>query len=147
MCKEQQNHMKVCFDARSVNEGFARMAAAAFLMGMNPTLEEVEDVKTAVSEAVTNAIVHGCIGEEEQVELECTQEQNKITVVVKDRGVGIVDIEQAMQPFYTSKPQQERTGMGFAFMEAFMDEVHVESTPGAGTTVTMVKYIVGADAR
>jgi stage II sporulation protein AB (anti-sigma F factor) len=147
MCKEQQNHMKVCFDARSVNEGFARMAAAAFLMGMNPTLEEVEDVKTAVSEAVTNAIVHGCTGEEEQVELECTQEQNKITVVVKDRGVGIVDIEQAMQPFYTSRPQQERTGMGFAFMEAFMDEVHVESTPGAGTTVTMVKYIVGADAR
>jgi stage II sporulation protein AB (anti-sigma F factor) len=96
---------------------------------------------------VTNAIVHGCTDEEEQVELECTQEKNRITVVVKDRGVGIADIEQAMQPFYTSKPQQERTGMGFAFMEAFMDEVHVESAPGAGTTVTMVKYIVGADAR
>jgi stage II sporulation protein AB (anti-sigma F factor) len=147
MCRKQQNHMKVCFDARSVNESFARMTAAAFLMGMNPTLEEVEDVKTAVSEAVTNAVVHGCRGEEEQVELECTQEQNKFTVSVKDRGVGIADIEQAMQPFYTSKPQQERTGMGFAFMEAFMDEVHVESAPGAGTTVTMVKYIAGADAR
>jgi stage II sporulation protein AB (anti-sigma F factor) len=139
--------MKVCFDARSVNESFARMTTAAFLMGMNPTLEEVEDVKTAVSEAVTNAIVHGCTDEKEQVELECTQEQNKITVVVKDRGVGIADIEQAMQPFYTSKPQQERTGMGFAFMEAFMDEVHVDSAPGSGTTVTMVKYIAGADAR
>jgi stage II sporulation protein AB (anti-sigma F factor) len=147
MCKKQQNHMKVCFDARSVNEGFARMTAAAFLMEMNPTLEEVEDVKTAVSEAVTNAVVHGCTDEEEQVELECTQEQNRITVVVRDRGIGIADIEQAMQPFYTSKPQQERTGMGFAFMEAFMDEVHVESAPGAGTTVTMVKYIAGADAR
>jgi stage II sporulation protein AB (anti-sigma F factor) len=123
------------------------MTAAAFLMGMNPTLEEVEDVKTAVSEAVTNAIVHGCTDEAEQVELECTQEQSRMTVVVRDCGVGIADIKQAMQPFYTSKPQQERTGMGFAFMEAFMDEVHVESAPGAGTTVTMVKYIAGADAR
>jgi stage II sporulation protein AB (anti-sigma F factor) len=147
MGEDRQNHMKVCFDARSVNEGFARMTAAAFLTGMNPTLEQVEDVKTAVSEAVTNAIVHGCTGEDEQVELECVQEQERLTVSVTDHGVGIADIEQAMQPFFTSKPQQERTGMGFAFMEAFMDEVHVDSAPGNGTKVTMVKYIEGVDER
>ncbi len=203
-----RNHMQLSFDAISVNEAFARMAAAAFLMELDPTMEELDDVKTAVSEAVTNAIIHGYPGDVEswadgmehradgmehraddmehwaedmehradgiehlpddmmhlpdsmkcrsylkgkadesasvpQVELICTYEGRKLTVIVRDRGVGIANIAQARQPFYTSKPELERSGMGFAFMEAFMDELQVESAPGEGTCVTMTKYIGG----
>lgn len=141
MTDHTKNHMHLCFDARSVNESFARMVVSAFLTEMNPTLEELADVKTAVSEAVTNAIVHGYSEEERQVELTCDQSGSELTVVVEDRGVGIEDVPSAMQPFYTTKPEQERTGMGFAFMEAFMDKVQVESKPGVGTKVTMKKCI------
>ena len=135
------------FDAKSENESFARMVVMAFMAEMNPTLDELEDVKTAVSEAVTNAIVHGyneidgC-----KVEMNCFRLGNRLEVSILDNGVGIEDVEKARQPFFTTKPELERTGMGFTFMESFMDEVKVISNPGKGTCVTLVKYI-GADGR
>lgn len=140
--ENKTNKMHLTFDAKSVNEAFARMTVMAFMTDMNPTLDELEDVKTAVSEAVTNAIIHGYEDENEQVELSCTREGEKLIVVVEDKGVGIPDVEEARQPFYTTKPEQERSGMGFAFMEAFMDEIQVVSKVGEGTRVTMTKYIV-----
>lgn len=143
-CRE--NHAYVSFDAKSVNESFARMVVMAFMTDMNPTLDELEDVKTAVSEAVTNAIIHGYNVESEegqgfQVEMSCKREGKKIVVSIVDHGVGIVDIETAKQPFFTTKPEQERSGMGFSFMESFMDEVDIYSKVGEGTRVTMTKYI------
>ena len=138
-----ENHMQVFFDARSVNEKLARMLVAAFMMGMYPTLDELEDVKTAVSEAVTNAIIHGYQDEEQQVELVCDKEGRQLVVTVEDHGIGIENVEEAMQPFYTSKPNLERSGMGFSFMEAFMDKIEVVSRPGEGTKVVMWKYIPG----
>ena len=110
---------------------------------MNPTLEQIADVKTAVSEAVTNAIIHGYEDETKQVELTCDQNGQQLVVTVEDHGVGIEDLEQALQPFFTTKPELERSGMGFSFMEAFMDEVQVESVPGKGTTVWMKKTTGG----
>lgn len=138
---EQENHMQVSFDAKSVNEGLARMVVSAFMTEMNPTLEQIADVKTAVSEAVTNAIIHGYSNERELVELSCDREGQQLVVTVEDHGVGIADLEEAMQPFYTSKPQLERSGMGFSFMEAFMDKIEVRSEVGQGTKVVMWKYI------
>lgn len=139
--EENLNHMRVSFDAKSVNEGLARMLVAAFMTDMNPTLEQLADVKTAVSEAVTNAIIHGYEDESSQVVLMCSRKGRELTVQVEDQGVGIEDIEMARRPFYTSKPQQERSGMGFSFMEAFMDRMEVMSAPGKGTKVTLWKYI------
>ena len=133
--------MQVSFDAKSVNEGLARMVVSAFMTEMNPTLEQIADVKTAVSEAVTNAIIHGYSDEKELVELSCDREGQQLVVTVEDHGVGIADLEEAMQPFYTSKPQLERSGMGFSFMEAFMDKIEVRSEVGQGTKVVMWKYI------
>lgn len=135
------NQVEMRFDAKSVNEGFARMAVTAFMADMNPTLDEMEDVKTAVSEAVTNAIIHGYQDENQKVNMFCKKEDNKLTVIIEDAGVGIADVEQAKQPFYTTKKEEERSGMGFAFMEAFMDEMEVISKVGIGTRVVMVKYI------
>jgi len=137
----EQNHMKVFFNATSVNEGLARMVVAAFMTEMNPTLEQIADVKTAVSEAVTNAIIHGYDDEEKEVMLSCDRDGQQLVVTVEDQGVGIADLEEAMQPFYTSKPQLERSGMGFSFMEAFMDKLEVSSKVGEGTKVVMWKYI------
>ena len=138
---EQQNHMQVLFDAKSENEGLARMVVAAFMAEMNPTLEQIADVKTAVSEAVTNAIIHWYDNEEESVSLCCDRDGQQLVITVEDHGAGIDNIEQAMQPFYTTKPQLERSGMGFAFMEAFMDKLEVRSKVGEGTKVFMWKYI------
>ena len=138
---EQLNHMQVIFDAKSENEGLARMLVTAFMSEMNPTLEQIADVKTAVSEAVTNAIIHGYDNEEESVCLSCDRDGQQLVVSVEDKGIGIGDVEQAMQPFYTTKPQLERSGMGFAFMEAFMDRIEVRSAVGEGTKVVMWKYI------
>jgi stage II sporulation protein AB (anti-sigma F factor) len=138
---EQQNHMQVLFDAKSENEGLARMVVTAFMAEMNPTLEQIADVKTAVSEAVTNAIIHGYNNEEESVSLCCDRDGQQLVITVEDHGAGIENIEQAMQPFYTTKPQLERSGMGFAFMEAFMDKLEVRSKVGEGTKVVMWKYI------
>lgn len=138
---ERQNHMQVIFDAKSENEGLARMLVTAFMSEMNPTMEQIADVKTAVSEAVTNAIIHGYEEKEDNVCLSCDRDGQQLVVTVEDKGVGIPDVEQAMQPFYTTKPQLERSGMGFAFMEAFMDRIEVRSAVGEGTKVVMWKYI------
>lgn len=135
------NEMKLEFDSRSCNEGFARVAVASFMTQLNPTLEEVADVKTAISEAVTNCVVHGYEGEVNKITVECRIEDNEIFISVIDNGCGIENVEQAMEPLFTTKPDSERSGMGFAFMEAFMDEVRVESAEGAGTKVSMRKKI------
>lgn len=138
---QRENEMKVCFDARSVNEGFARVAVAAFITDLNPTLDELADIKTAVSEAVTNAIIHAYDSPKQQVELVCRITEQQVEIEVIDTGRGIEDVARAMEPFYTTKPELERSGMGFAFMETFMDEVRVESEPGVGTRVWMRKKI------
>lgn len=135
------NEMEVIFDSRSENERFARVAVAAFLTQLNPTIEEVSDVKTAVSEAVTNAIIHGYENELHKVAVSCKIKDNLFTVQIKDTGRGIEDVEKAMTPMYTTKPELDRSGMGFAFMEAFMDKVEVHSEVGEGTTVEMEKTI------
>ena len=137
----ETNEMKLEFDSRPCNESFARVAVASFMTQLNPTLEEVADVKTALSEAVTNAIVHGYQNEVKKIHIECHIQDQVLEVKVTDYGVGIEDVELAMQPMYTTKPDEERSGMGFAFMEAFMDELEVESAPGKGTTVWMKKRI------
>ncbi len=138
------NSMKMEFKAVSVNESLARMTVAAFMTPLNPTLEEISDVKTAVSEAVTNAVIHG-YGEEadseEMVRVECRIEKDVLYVTIADEGVGIENVDKAMEPLFTTKPEQERSGMGFSFMEAFMDDLEVESEPGKGTRVHMVKKI------
>ncbi len=138
---EQTNEMMIEFDSRSCNESFARVAVAAFMTQLNPTLEEVADVKTALSEAVTNAIVHGYENEIRKVTVTCSIAGQVLTLNVSDSGVGIADIAKAMEPLFTTKPDTERSGMGFAFMEAFMDDVQVESAVGKGTSVTMKKRI------
>ena len=133
------NQMQLIFDARSVNECFARVAVAAFLTDLNPTLDELADIKTAVSEAVTNAIIHGYQSGENKVRLYCTVRENNVEIIVEDDGVGIADVKKAMEPFYTTKPELERSGMGFTFMQLFMDHVEVKSSAADGTTVTMVR--------
>lgn len=139
-----QNEMRMEFRAISENEAFARMAVAAFVTQLNPTLEEVSDIKTAVSEAVTNSIIHGYDGrnhEENMVWLSCSIKNDVLDVEIRDAGVGIENIEKAMQPLFTTKPELDRSGMGFAFMEAFMDDLEVVSRPGQGTSVHMVKKL------
>lgn len=138
---KRENSMSIAFESRSCNEGFARVAVAAFVTQLNPTLEEVSDIKTAVSEAVTNAIIHGYENEIEQVRVSCNITGQRVELVVEDFGRGIENISKAMEPLYTTKPEQDRSGMGFAFMEAFMDGVEVESQPGKGTRVLMWKEI------
>lgn len=174
------NHISLSFDAISENEAFARMTVAFFMAQLNPTIDQVEDVKTAVSEAVTNAIIHGyevfedeaviqhelctheCIDKpqnheihetetnmknsinnstKKQVHMKCKYHGRELYVEISDDGVGIKDVAKAMEPLYTSKPQLDRSGMGFSFMEAFMDELTVKSEPGHGTTVKMKKVL------
>ena len=135
------NEMEIQFDSKSCNEGFARVAVASFLTQMNPTVEEVADVKTAVSEAVTNAIIHGYEKRQGKIRIFCRISENLFFMEVSDKGKGILNVEEAMQPMYTTKPEEDRSGMGFAFMEAFMDEVKVESEPEKGTCVRMKKII------
>lgn len=136
-----ENEMMITFDSRSSNEGFARVAVAAFVTQLNPTLEEVEDIKTAVSEAVTNAIIHGYEEEVHKVTICCRLDHKTVTIQVTDQGRGIENVEKAMEPLYTTKPEQDRSGMGFAFMEAFMDGLEVQSTVGEGTCVKMWKKV------
>lgn len=149
ICKTE-NEMELIFDAVSVNESLARVAVAAFVAEKNPTIEEISDVKTAVSEAVTNAIIHGyenkdnCIGgdiHKNKVYLRCKWEGNHLCIEVEDKGVGILNVRQAMEPLFTTRPDQERSGMGFSFMEAFMDDLEVESVVGEGTLIKMQKEI------
>ena len=136
-----RNEMRLEFDSISANEAFARVTVAAFMTQMNPSMEEVADVKTAVSEAVTNAIIHGYLGEVHKIVITGEIEDDWLRITVEDKGTGIADIEKAMEPLYTTRPELERSGMGFLFMEAFMDEVKVESEPGKGTAVMMKKRI------
>lgn len=135
------NEMELYFDSQSANEGFVRVAVAAFLTQLNPTVEEVADVKTAVSEAVTNAIIHGYENEIHKVTVRCRIFEQTFFVEVEDKGKGIADVQKAMEPLFTTKPELERSGMGFSFMEAFMDKVSVTSQEGKGTLVCMEKTI------
>ena len=137
-----KNEMRLAFDSISENEEFARVTVAAFASQLNPTLEEVADIRTAVSEAVTNAIIHGYPEGIHTIVLRVRMENQQLEVWVIDEVVGSADISRAMEPLYTSRPDLERSGMGFMFMEAFMDEVKVESSPGMGTTVYMKKQIM-----
>ena len=138
---ENTNEMKIVFDSRPENEGLARVAVAAFCTQLNPTLEEVSDLKTAVSEAVTNCIIHAYEGKVQKIEVRCRMQGRVIWVDVIDKGIGIENISKAMEPMFTTKPEKDRSGMGFTFMEAFMDSLEVESTPGKGTLVKMSKII------
>lgn len=135
------NEMTIIFDSRPENEGLARVAAAAFCTQLNPTLEEVADLKTAVSEAVTNCIIHGYQGEVHKIRMKCVRKERTIYLDIGDDGIGIADVEKAMEPLYTTRADQDRSGMGFTFMEAFMDEVKVTSQVGKGTCVHMSKKI------
>jgi len=133
------NMMKIEFLSKSQNEGFARVGVAAFASQLDPTLEEISDVKTAVSEAVTNSIIHGYGNGEGTIFIEVTLTGNELTLTVSDEGVGIDDLALAMQPLYTSRPDLERSGMGFTVMETFMDSLKVESNKGKGTKIIMKK--------
>lgn len=135
--------MKLEIESQSENEKFARVAVAVFMSRLDPTLEELDDVKTAVSEAVTNAIIHGYREKKGIIYIETAVENQDVTITVKDMGIGIENVKKAMEPMYTSDKTGERSGMGFSFMEAFMDRVEVESEPSHGTTVTMTKKIGG----
>lgn len=155
----RKNEMYMSFLADSVNESLARITVAAFAMELNPTMEEIEDIRTSVSEAVTNAIIHGYeIGDDNissgqadhqaaeekscpQVHMNCSYIGRELYIEISDSGVGIQDVAKAMEPLYTSKPQLDRSGMGFSFMEAFMDALTVTSEPGHGTTVKMKKVL------
>lgn len=134
-----KNYMKLEFMSKSSNESFARVVVAAFASQLDPTLEELSDIKTAVSEAVTNAIIHGYEYREGRVIVEATIRDDLIEIIIEDKGMGIVDIDQAREPFYTSKPNLERSGMGFTVMETFMDSLIIESIKGQGTIVKMTK--------
>lgn len=136
-----ENEMKLEFVSKSNNEAFARISVAAFVASLDPTIEELADIKTAVSEAVTNCIIHGYEDKEGTIKLVCKIYGNSVTIEISDTGKGIEDIESAKRPLYTSKPNLERSGMGFTIMESFMDEMNVESIVGLGTKVTMKKVI------
>ena len=136
-----ENEMKLEFRSKSCNEAFARISVASFAAQLDPTIEEISDIKTAVSEAVTNCIIHGYENSEGNITIKCRLFANSIEIEVVDSGKGIQDINQAIQPLYTTKPELERSGMGFTIMENFMDEFSVESKPNEGTTVKMKKMI------
>lgn len=137
-----QNEMRLDFPALPENEGLARMVVSAFMVPMNPTIEEMADVKTAVSEAVTNAIVHGYAGRSGVVRMRASFREDGLMIIdVSDRGCGIADIARAREPFFTTAGGEERSGMGFTVMESFMDRVEVQSAPGHGTTVRLVKQL------
>lgn len=139
------NEMTVEFASLSQNESFARMVVAAFMTSTNPTIEEVSDVKTAVSEAVTNSVIHGYENGAGIIKIYAKVKGRNIYIEVTDYGKGIDDIEKAMEPMYTTKSEQDRSGMGFSFMEALMDSICVNSKPGKGTTIKMWKEI-GVDS-
>lgn len=136
------NQMELTFLSKAENEAFARMVISAFLVQVNPTMSVISEVRTAVSEAVTNAVVHAYDGQLGKIVLRAMMDQETVlTIDVEDFGCGIPDVRQAMQPFFTTQPDQERTGIGFALMQSFMDDVKVYSSPGSGTTVRMMKRI------
>ncbi|WP_226657294.1 MULTISPECIES: anti-sigma F factor [Guptibacillus] len=137
-----RNRMELEFSALSQNESFARVTVAAFIAQLDPTVDELTEIKTVVSEAVTNAIIHGYEQNgEEKVYISVELNDDTVNLTIRDNGVGILDLEEARQPLYTSKPELERSGMGFTIMENFMDEVKVESASGQGTTIHLMKYL------
>lgn len=135
------NYFKISFPSKSVNEAFARMAISAFCMQLDPTVEQLNDIKTAVSEAVTNCVVHAYKNTLGTVYITANLSKDTLTIKVRDKGVGIGDIKQAMEPMFTSDTENERAGLGFAVMQAFMDTVKVSSKEGKGTQVVMTKII------
>ena len=140
-----KNYMKLEIPALSENEPFARSAVAAFCVRLNPSMDELSDVKTAVSEAVTNCIVHAYAGGEGAVVIECSAEENELHICISDTGKGIEDVARAIEPFFSTRSDEERSGMGFTIMQTFMTAFSVTSAPGAGTSVRMSKRF-GADA-
>ncbi len=136
-----ENKMKLEFLSKSSNEAFARITVASFASQLDPSIEEISDIKTSVSEAVTNSIIHGYEDKTGIIKIECTLFSNSIEIQISDNGKGIENIEQAKEPLYTTKPELERSGMGFTIMENFMDELKIESVVGVGTKVTMKKVI------
>ncbi len=138
---EQNNKMTLTFLSLSKNESFARSVVSCFALQLNPTLAQISDIKTAVSEAVTNCIVHGYPAVKGEITIECTIVNDSIHINVIDKGIGIENLPKALEPFYTSKEEEERSGMGFTIMQSFMDSVEVKSEKGAGTSVYMIKNI------
>ena len=136
-----ENKMKLEFLSKSSNEAFARITVASFASQLDPSIEEISDIKTSVSEAVTNSIIHGYEDKTGIIKIECTLFSNSIEIQISDNGKGIENIEQAKEPLYTTKPELERSGMGFKIMENFMDELKIESVVGVGTKVIMKKVI------
>ena len=141
MKEKCENEMKLEFISKSSNEAFARVAVAAFAAQLDPTIEELADIKTAVSEAVTNSIIHGYEDKQGIIKIVCRLKENEIIIEISDTGKGIEDIEAAKEPLYTTKPNLERSGMGFTIIESFMDSMEIESIVGLGTKVTMSKKI------
>ena len=135
------NKMKIEFISKSKNESFARSVASAFVLELDPTVQELSEIKTAVSEAVTNAIIHGYKNELGNVTIEGFIDNREVIFIISDKGVGIDNIDKAMEPMYTGSDDGERSGLGFTIMETFMDELEVKSVPGCGTTVRMRKKI------
>ena len=136
------NEMRLDFPAQAENEGLARVAVSGFMLPLNPTLEQLADVKTAVSEAVTNAVVHGYRHKKGNIELTVRLLPDRVIYIrVKDKGCGIENVEQAMEPLFTTAPEEERSGLGFSVMQSFMDKLKVKSAPDKGTTVTMRKRL------
>lgn len=137
------NKMSVSFSAKSQNEGFARVVVSSFVAQLDPVVSDMEDIKTAVSEGVTNSIVHGYEGENGIIRIDSTLYEDGVEIMIKDFGKGIYDIDMALKPMYTSKPGDERSGLGFTVMEAFMDKLEIESVLNVGTTIKMYKKIEG----
>ena len=135
------NYLKAEFDAKGINESLARIIVAGFVMPLDPTIEQLADIKTAISEAVTNSIIHGYENRNGQIILELKLDERLLTVKISDEGIGIPDIEAAKEPLYTSKPECDRSGMGFTVMESFMDRIKVDSKLDEGTSITMVKKL------
>lgn len=136
-----KNYFKMTILSNTKNEAFVRTTIAAFCSELNPTIEEINDIKTAVSEAFTNCIVHAYNNEPKEVVIETVIFENCVEIKIIDTGIGVADVQKAMEPFYTTKPEQERSGMGFTLMQAFMDDVQVISEVGKGTTVIMTKKL------
>ena len=141
MKEEFKNEMKLEFISKSSNEAFARIAVAAFASQLDPTIEELADIKTAVSEAVTNSIIHGYDNRQGIVKISAKLKENEIIIEISDKGKGIENVDAAKEPLYTTKPNLERSGMGFTIMESFMDRMEVQSILGLGTKITMSKII------
>ena len=135
------NYFKLEFDAKNINESFARASVAAFCLQSNPSLDEITDIKTAVSEAVTNAVVHAYPKKAGDITIKVVLNQESVYITVTDYGIGVSDLNKIREPFYTTKPEQERSGMGFTVMESFMDDVQLEKNSGKGLTVRMTKNI------